>query len=324
MSAYVGKDETGKEIRRSFTGPDKRQVLADASAWLNKHRKAKRPVTLGAAMDAFFLTSSSSLSPATVRGYQGIQRVLSDVSPELLAASLWDIDSLMLQAAVDKWVSLGASPKTIKNRLGFVSSVLSQRGVRMPQVKSPQVPVPDLNIPDQAAVKAMLDAASPELWICVMLAACGPLRRGEICALTMDDIDSERDVVHVHKDMVNLPGGGWVIKVSAKTDKSNRYVLMPHTVIEAIEKQGYITHWAPYKLYYEYTKLLKAAGLDGYRLHDLRHYCISELLAQGIEPIYIAERSGHATLGTMRRYQHIIDAHRKEVNEKILGSFSGL
>lgn len=41
----------------------------------------------------------------------------------------------------------------------------------------------------------------------VLLAAFGPMRRGEICAFESSDISG--NVVHVNKNMVKEEGGGW-------------------------------------------------------------------------------------------------------------------
>ena len=37
--AYAGKDRSGRPVRKSFSGPDKRKVLSDAAAWVDEHRK---------------------------------------------------------------------------------------------------------------------------------------------------------------------------------------------------------------------------------------------------------------------------------------------
>lgn len=319
--AYCGKDADGHQIRKSFTGPDRRRVIAEASAWVNAHRTNARPQTLGEALESFLNARESSLSPSTLRGYRSIHRALKNASETILSVSAWSLGADDLQRVVDRWIREGLSVKSVRNRLGLISAALASCGAPMPPVSLPQRLEPEIRIPDPDDVRELLQHADGELWICLMLAVCGPLRRGEICALTLDDIDVRRSVVHVHGSVAYMDGGGTVVK-PPKTRSSDRYILMPPEVIDAIVRQGYVTRWNPRELYYRFKRALAAAGLEDFRLHDLRHFAISELLAAGVEPIYIAERSGHATLGTMRRYEHILAARRREVNETILGTLS--
>jgi integrase len=45
------------------------------------------------------------------------------------------------------------------------------------------------------------------------------------------------------------------------------------------------------------------------RFHDLRHTCISLLIAAGIDPEAIQEQAGHASITTTKdRYGHVLDA----------------
>lgn len=54
----------------------------------------------------------------------------------------------------------------------------------------------------------------------------------------------------------------------------------------------------------------KRAGLEGLRIHDLRHTAVALLIDAGVGPAQIAARLGHedvrVTLGT---YGHLFDAH---------------
>lgn len=53
-----------------------------------------------------------------------------------------------------------------------------------------------------------------------------------------------------------------------------------------------------------WRKLRKAAGLDGFRLHDLRHTYASRLLARGADLQTVREMCGHADIATTARYLH--------------------
>jgi integrase len=60
---------------------------------------------------------------------------------------------------------------------------------------------------------------------------------------------------------------------------------------------------------------LRSAGLDceRYRLHDLRHTCVSRLVAAGADVKLVQAVAGHSNpLITLKRYSHLLDARISE------------
>jgi integrase len=52
-------------------------------------------------------------------------------------------------------------------------------------------------------------------------------------------------------------------------------------------------------------RAVRALGIDGVRLHDLRHGFASLLVAAGTNPRVVADLLGHATVGfTLQTYTH--------------------
>lgn len=321
VSAYVGRDAFGKEIRKSFTGPDKKKVLRDAAAFVDEHRSVNDSAcTFATAAGDFLDLNESIMSPATIRGYENISNQIQKRAQWFYNTRIYSISCDDLQKLVDLLARSGLSPKTIKNYTGFVSTVLSSKQIRMPIVTQPQRIRPELNVPDIFTVKRTVAAAKDnrELWICIMLAATGPLRRGEIAALEMQDIDFETGVIHVCRDMVMGRDKEWHVKVP-KTPSSDRYLVMPPAVMAAIQKQGYVTNWTPKQIYNKFNWLLKKHEIPHYRFHDLRHFCVSYLKAKGIEDLYIAQRTGHADYAVLRNvYAHTLRDHQKTVDKKIM------
>lgn len=141
---------------------------------------------------------------------------------------------------VDFFVRQCLKPKTIRNYYGFVSAVLVNAGINVRPPRLPQKERPEIYIPDEATVRKLLQIVEgTELEIPVMLAAFGPLRRGEICALSMDDIKD--GVCHVHHDLAQNADGEWVMK-APKTYSSDRYIELPDFVADAIKRNGSIHH----------------------------------------------------------------------------------
>ena len=62
---------------------------------------------------------------------------------------------------------------------------------------------------------------------------------------------------------------------------------------------------------------LKAAGIEDFRFHDLRHTTASYLAAQGASLLEIADTLGHKTLSMVKRYSHLARSHKVTAIEKM-------
>lgn len=237
--------------------------------------------------------------------------------------NIHDLTTDHLQRIVDELVKKNMKPKSVRNYYGFITVILDYNRIRLAPPRLPQKERSTLNIPDEATVKRVVALAEgTELEVPVMLAAFGPLRRGEICALTMDDIDG--NIIHVCKDMVLNDAREWVVK-PPKTFSSDRYVTMPDRVIKRIEKQGYVTNYDPNGLSYAFSTLLKNNGIEHFRFHDLRHFCCSYLHGMNVPDVYIMQRSGHSTNSTLRNvYTHTLQDQNAEETKRILKQFSAI
>ena len=108
-----------------------------------------------------------------------------------------------------------------------------------------------------------------ELEIPVLLAAFGPMRRGEICALEQSDING--NIIHVSKNMVRTIDNQWIIK-APKSFAGDRYIDFPDDVIERLPKHpGRIVDLNPGQLTDKFEKCLRKCNLPHFRFHDLRH-----------------------------------------------------
>ncbi len=318
----VGKDANGKRIWKSFTSPSKKKAELDAAQFQMLHAPAEDGKgTFSKAADAFLQSRGPVLSPASVRAYGSISACLKEYAPWLYSMQIYSISTADLQKLVDVLVRRGLSPKTIRDYYGFVSVVLNDAGILLRPPRLPQKERPVLNIPSEETVRKVLEAAKgSDIEIPILLAAFGLLRRGEICALTMDDI--EGNVIHVCKDMVRSGGSTWVIK-APKTYSSDRYIPMSDNVIRLIQEKGSITDLTPDGISKRFKRLLKNNDIPDFRFHDLRHFCCSYLHGMNVPDIYIMKRSGHSTINTLRQiYTHTLQDQSKAETDRILEQFS--
>ena len=323
VRVYLGEDPTGKKMWRSVTAPTRARAEREA-ANLKVDHEAERASTdryaLSEAAARFIASHESVLSPSTIKAYGSISRSIERYSPTLWEASVYRISTADAQRLIDIMAREGLSAKTIHNVNAFISAVLKSCDVQIRQPKLPQKIKTGMDIPDISTVKRILEAVrGTDLEVPVMLAAFGSMRRGEICALQMEDISG--NVAHVHRDMVLNKDNQWVVK-PPKTYTSDRYIELPDFVIQAIQAKGYITDKNPGCISKNYKDALRRAGIPHYTFHALRHFSISYMHALGIPDIYIMQRSGHATSNVLRSvYTHTLQDHSEVETRKILESF---
>ena len=280
----------------SFTHADKKTVVRMASEFADDYRRKMDNPTLLERMREYVAENEERLSPSTVRSYNGMIRMIEERTPRIASKRL----SAITEQDVSDIVRPLRTLKTKRNYVNFIHACTGKSAGKLTGVSSKRV-----HVPTELEVKGLLQIfRNTELEIPIMLAAYGGLRRGEICALRMSDIDG--DFVHVSKAVVRDPSGAWVTK-EPKTASSARSVLLPHFVIERIQAQGYITHLLPSQVSNRFWKRQRNLGIPPYCFHSLRHFHASYLHYLNIPDAYIQKRGGWANASTLQNiYRHAL------------------
>lgn len=317
IRVIIGHDSSGNPIRKSFTHPDKTRLQRIAFEYADTHRHTAHRYTVYEAIDAFMIAKNAVLSPSTMRAYTSLSKTLKREHRSFCGLYVDDIDAPRLQRLINDLIRKGNTPKTVRNFHGFLSAVFKYAGERLPVVNLPQKKKPVIHIPDEQDIKMLTDVAKgTRMEIPLALAIFG-LRRSEICALTLDDLNG--NVIHVNKAIVYGDDKQPHVK-APKTYTSDRYIQIPSDIADLIREQGFVTDYTPHGLSHAFERLCDRCGLHC-RLHDLRHFFVSychNILH--LSDAQIQAITGHKTSVIMREnYLHAMhtDTTGKAVSDAI-------
>jgi integrase len=161
------------------------------------------------------------------------------------------------------------------------------------------------------------------------------LRRSEALALKWSEVDLEGGVLRVTGSLQRLKGKLSI--QSPKTEKSERVLDIPKVLLQKLrehrtrqlkEKIALGQNWQDTGLVFttsigtpidprgvkrQLDAILKTAEMRHYRIHDLRHFFASLLLAQGAELKVVSEMLGHSDIRiTGNIYAHVLPSLKKQ------------
>ena len=159
----------------------------------------------------------------------------------------------------------------------------------------------------------------------VYLAIYTGARRGELCALTWDDIDVEKCTVSINKSInehldIEVP----------KTTNAYRVNVIPKDVMAKLlpfkdSKYNKVFHTCtgeyikPSNIARAFRNILKFGSLPHIRLHELRHTLATLALQAGVPITDISKQLGHASISTtLDFYSHASN----ESSENVVKGFS--
>lgn len=298
----------GDRHYKRFTAKTKKEVMELAAAYVTEHTVYMESIAFGDALDRYIDRAERSLSPSTIAAYKSNQSMLKDHYERFCGLSCDRIRSQDIQAIIDDMRAKGKSAKTIRNRIGLISAVMTADGFRMPSYNAPQSSIPRFNVPDEEIIEKMSKACTGRFSrLSVPLAlACFGLRRGEICGVTAEDLDE--NVLHVRRVRIQDYDGYEHVKEFPKNEQSIRSVLIPADLADTIRRQGCAWDGSLKALSDSWPHLCRRAGVEPFRLHDCRHFFVSychDVLH--LSDAQIMKMGGWKTDSVMkRRYRHAI------------------
>jgi integrase len=227
------------------------------------------------------------------------------------------------------------APSTIR-KVHFCLSGALARAIRwrwitvnpLDQAEPPRGAKSDPDPPTAEQAAAILNAAFKETWwgVLLWLAMTTGARRGELCAMRWDRLDLDRAVLTIKASIAQKGTHTW--EKNTKTHQQRRIALDDNTValLRAYRKQcerdgaavgisiapdgrlfsasvDHSTWLRPSSVSNRYARMCGRLGWD-MNLHQLRHYCATELIASGVDVRTVAGRLGHGGGGstTLRAY----------------------
>lgn len=132
------------------------------------------------------------------------------------------------------------------------------------------------------------------------------LRHGEVLDLRWEDLDRARGIIHLR----DTKTGGRSQRIAPEAwrilDGLDR--VGPWVFASRVNHTKRIYSLAPY-----WKRIRKAAGLEGVRIHDLRHSFATSAAAAGYSLTDIGAALGHRSTLTTQRYAHATDRVQREL-----------
>ena len=254
--------------------------------------------------------------------------------------------------AIQRWVNelrdKGLSPKTIRNTYNILNPALKKAvtlrmipynpcdGVELPKLVKPDVAIYDTDLCKQVVELAK----GTSMYLIVLLEVMTGLRRGELIALTWQDVDVKSGVIHINKNTVRANGG--TITKSPKSKAGIRDITIGPEVIAALcraraeydrdrkrygpgfHDDGYVIHqkdgkpFRPDSITQKWSRFEESHGLQHIKFHGLRHSHATALAQAGVNPKVVQERLGHADVSiTLNTYTHATTTMNRDAASKL-------
>lgn len=350
---YLGRDtgKSKRYLQRTIHGT-KRQAEDVLNEMLVEAGQSSNEIVDGTFADLaprWLELSSPTLSPTTLREYERLlDRHILPRFGGTKVRSIRAVDLDTFYAHLGRRGGHDGSPlsaQSVRHVHALIRRLLNQAVkwnwiTTNPATRAspPRISPRDLDLPAPEAIVRLLalaDERDPDLCCFLRLAAVTGARRGELCALrwtdfTQSSLRISRSVYGGRQDELG--------EKDTKTHAVRKLSLDPETLefvktmrsrcrqraracgvallgdgfVFTSEPDGSVP-WRPGRVTLAFIRLCSDAGVRDVRLHDLRHFAATQLLAAGVPVRTVAGRLGHANAATtLNVYAHVLESSDEE------------
>ncbi|WP_321384343.1 site-specific integrase [uncultured Enterococcus sp.] len=282
-----------------------------------------------------------TVKPTTYSNY--VRLIKRHIIPAIGSLKLQKLKEADIQAFVYQLAEQELSSGTIRNIFNILKKALSAavaqnylgknpcKNVVLPKKTTKKIRALSLAEQRKLEMLAMQEReCSP-----VILALYSGMRIGEISGLKWEDIDFEKNLIHVQRTITRITNEQTIIgktKVVAGTPKSDR---SERLIPMALNLKNYLIEkrqWAdgeyviacngglaePRTINYRFKKLTDKLGLEDVRFHSLRHTFATRCIERGVDIASLSQILGHqSTKLTLDTYADSLIENRQAAMAKI-------
>jgi integrase len=284
------------------------------------------------------------------------------VEPAIGSTRLRDLKPTHLRKLYADLTARGLAAKTVRNVHVLISNALAlaaadgyvTRNAAKGRDVAPSARSAEMKAWDAVQVRAFLTHAKDDRHFAAwrLVATCG-LRRGEVLALRWSDVELDKGTLTVRRSLVVSPDTKALVWQTPKTDRSQRTIdvdlgtvgsLRALRKAQTAERLQSPVGWPegddpaadliftdevgkpirPATFSARFDALVRGAGVERIRLHDLRHTAATLMLREGVPVHVVSERLGHASASiTMDVYAHVLRDQRTDAATRIAAAIDG-
>jgi len=356
--AHIRKTSSGRFEAR-FRGPDGSEhakrfnTRRDAQTFLDRHgvdrqaghwRDPRAGRMLFADWVKLWQPTTVDLRPSSRARDDSYLR--THVLPRFGALRLNAITPLEVRSWVADLTASGLAPATVQKayqtlakalRSAVDADLLAETPCR--RVPLPKVETEEMQFISPQEIDTLSGLIEPRYRSLVLFDAYCGLRLSELAGLRRSALDLGRGRVRVTENAVEVRGTiEWGVP---KTRAGKRTVPIPSAVVSALDQHlrehvdpkpaalvfggasGGVLRAGSWRTRF-WHPAIRAAGLGGLRVHDLRHTAVSLWIAAGASPKQIATWAGHTSVSiVLDRYGHLYEGNDADVLAR-LDSFASV
>jgi len=345
--------DTGKSISKSVMGKTREEVeeklraaIRDADIICNRFPEK---LTLAEWMTVWFdVYSNPAIRPSTAASYLNLMK--NHIFPHIGQMPIGRLTSLDIQRMYNKTKESGRVPRS-ENITDFSLSNNTVRSIHMllrqcleQAVKERRLPYnpidgckpppkekKEMKVMPSEKVGVYLQAANQHGVLAMFfLELSSGLRRGELLALLWSDLDMRKLTISVNKQVSSR--NGELVVTTPKTPNSTRTVAISRQTADLLAAEHAKHPDNPYmfpspvtgNMFYPdsvgrmHKRLLRKAGLDIIRFHDLRHTFATLALQNGVDIKTLSSMLGHYSAGfTLDTYAHVTIKMQRDAANKV-------
>jgi integrase len=311
-------DASGKRIRRTTGTTDRREAEALEAKWkLETHKLKYWDIPISHTFDELML--------AYLKATQGVKRSadrdissLKKLTPFFTGRDLMTLKRSDIRAYIDKRINDGVMNSTIKREIALFSTALNfarrefdwivPNPAENTRLKEPEGRDRHLTVEEARRLITEAEKAtrSQHLANFIRLALLTGCRRNELMNLEWSRVDLKANLILLGaQDNKSGRRRSVPLNTEARAVMLNlarfRATYCPASPWVFAHKNG--SHYAAIRR--AFAASLRRAGIEDFRIHDLRHTCASWLVSAGRPLSAVRDLLGHSTITMTERYAHL-------------------